>query len=897
MEADKIYLIYAKYVNDVVDSPVVSSPSYMLDAFDIRFLATHQFCNVTRVNEISGFGKMDLFYHVLHYEFEYLENAALIIVVGFNIETFNDYFLNVPTSVPQFRFMKKLCENHLKYVRAYNYVKSKYISSYTHEDVVKHLVDSVNNVIIYHSQIDDHQDILTCNLYPYQKRNIKKMIDIENNPKTMTVQLCGELNLGKVKYCDDGLVPLGESNFITFNSGALVDEVGLGKTIQIIMLSILNPLVGYQPPTLASSASSSSSAPPLPTLFNSKATLIICPNNVCNQWFDEIEQMIKKTHGLKVYKLFTKIHHDKISYSQMFDADFVITTFNFLSNKSYQGVHNVGCGDVTDFATTAVNINIINWHRIAIDEFHELADKPKIIDVVQGLNSKFKWIVTGTPFAHSLNFEKIIQFTSVRNATMSSSNILKNNEIIEHLNTSFFIRNTKESIKNECVVPSIKETNIFLDFSEIERVVYDSYKANSEVDEYNETLVQLCCHPKIADKFNKLIGKCETLDEIKHMMLIYYETDVIELTEKLNQKKQQLATFKHDIKMKIFDLQKYQLSTIGYSSEINLSPPPNTRLFNEINKFIVICDETQPKIIELLSQCGSIDSQVLHTLKVKHDSCERELIKLSKELSGKQSSLEYYKRFLDRIKDIRSKSITHSSSSSSVDASSSSSTSSSNDNDDDDYHKCVICLENVPDYQLVFTICGHMFCRACITSYLNIKKNCPTCRGALEPSQIYAVRGVNDNGDNELGAKLTALITFLKNCDKHVIIFSQWDNMLKLLGSTLSKNGIKNVFCNGNVMHRSKILREFNNTDNTKVIMLSSKNSASGTNLTKAKVIILFDIVNGTTEQIKSIENQAIGRSHRISQKDQVEVIRYIIKDTVEELIYNKCYKDAHILS
>ena len=891
MESDKIYLIYAKYINYELESHAIPSTSYTLDTFDIRFLTAYPFCNITHVEEINGWGKMDPFYHVLQYEFEYLENSALIILVGFNIETLNNYFSISPSSVPQIQFLTKLCENHLKYIRAYTYVKSRFINSHTYSDITKHLIDNVNNInnaTLYYSQINEHSDILTCSLYPYQRRNIKRMIDMENNPKTISIQLNGELNLGKVKYCNNNLVPLAESNLITFNSGALIDEVGLGKTIQMIMLSILNPYVQSS----------------MPSLFNSKATLIICPNNVCNQWFDEVELMIRKTHKLKIYKLFTKIHHDKISYEQALNADFIITTFNFLSNKSYLNIRDVQRHAVTDATNKPINIDIINWHRIVIDEFHELSDKSKLLNIVCNLDSTFRWIMTGTPFSQQSNFEPIIQFTTRMSSDVSLSNILNNNEIVEHLNTSFFIRNTKETIKNECVVPPIKETNIFLDFSEVERVVYDSYKANSDVDEYNETLVQLCCHPKIADKFNKLIGKCETLDEIKHMMLIYYETDVCELTEKFNKKKQQLATFKHDIKIKIFVLQKYQLSTIGYSSEINLSPPPNTLLFDEINKFIVICDDTQVKIIELLSQCGEIESQIIHTLKIKHDSCERELFKLNKELSGKRTSLEYYKRFIDRIKDIRSKSMCHITNgnidatvSSDLATSSSSGSSSNNVTEDDDYNKCVICLENVPDYQLVFTICGHMFCRTCITSYLNIKKNCPTCRGSLEPSQIYSVRGTNENNDNELGAKLTALIAFLKNCDKHVIIFSQWDNMLKLLGATLSKHGIKNVFCNGNVMHRSKILHDFNTTDNTKVIMLSSKNSASGTNLTKAKVIILFDIVNGTTEQIKSIENQAIGRSHRISQKEQVEVIRYIIKDTVEEQIYNKCYKDAHIIS
>jgi SNF2 family DNA or RNA helicase len=70
--------------------------------------------------------------------------------------------------------------------------------------------------------------------------------------------------------------------------------------------------------------------------------------------------------------------------------------------------------------------------------------------------------------------------------------------------------------------------------------------------------------------------------------------------------------------------------------------------------------------------------------------------------------------------------------------------------------------------------------------------------------------------------------------------------------------------------------------------MLSSESAAAGTNLTSASKVILLEPVSGTYEFRKNTEGQAIGRAHRTGQTKQVTVVRFIIKDTIEEEIYNE---------
>jgi SNF2 family DNA or RNA helicase len=116
----------------------------------------------------------------------------------------------------------------------------------------------------------------------------------------------------------------------------------------------------------------------------------------------------------------------------------------------------------------------------------------------------------------------------------------------------------------------------------------------------------------------------------------------------------------------------------------------------------------------------------------------------------------------------------------------------------------------------------------------------------------------------------------------------------------LTEHGITNLFCRGHVWQRDKAIRDFNNSNTIKVIMLSSESAASGTNLTKAEIVILLDPVYGTAEHRRNTEWQAIGRAYRMGQTKTVEVIRFVMENSVEQEIYDsniKHDKDMNINS
>ena len=212
---------------------------------------------------------------------------------------------------------------------------------------------------------------------------------------------------------------------------------------------------------------------------------------------------------------------------------------------------------------------------------------------------------------------------------------------------------------------------------------------------------------------------------------------------------------------------------------------------------------------------------------------------------------------------------------------------------------CTICFDNLINTSL--TSCGHLFCKECLDMSLEYKKICPMCKTDLDGKDIYIINSKKNNNEvnpliKKYGSKLGKLIsivrTIITNDDNRIIIFSQWDKMLNLIGKSLSENGIGNTFVKGNVWSKNSAINKFKIGQDNKVIMLSLSNSASGTNLTEASHIIFVEPVNTNYDEMKAIESQAIGRACRIGQKNKIKVIRILTQNTIEQDIYNNIYSN-----
>ncbi|KAL9618245.1 MAG: hypothetical protein Q9160_007015 [Pyrenula sp. 1 TL-2023] len=78
---------------------------------------------------------------------------------------------------------------------------------------------------------------------------------------------------------------------------------------------------------------------------------------------------------------------------------------------------------------------------------------------------------------------------------------------------------------------------------------------------------------------------------------------------------------------------------------------------------------------------------------------------------------------------------------------------------------------------------------------------------------------------------------------------------------------------------RQKILEEFSHDSNVAVLLMTTGTGAVGLNLTAANFIYIFE-----PQWNPAVESQAVARATRLGQQRSVTVIRYVIRDTFEEV-------------
>ena len=212
---------------------------------------------------------------------------------------------------------------------------------------------------------------------------------------------------------------------------------------------------------------------------------------------------------------------------------------------------------------------------------------------------------------------------------------------------------------------------------------------------------------------------------------------------------------------------------------------------------------------------------------------------------------------------------------------------------------CPICMEELDGLTKTLTPCGHLFCSQCINELHehshNSKIKCAMCRFKYDVTETVVIKNeVNEEEEKTgptLGTKIDHLIKTVKGIveednTKKIIVFSQWDNMLKLISKIFTEYDISHIFVNGSINTVSAKIRKFKIQNDINVVLMSSDKSPSGLNLTEATTIILLDTLNTSKEESQIIEEQAIGRAVRIGQTEQVNVKRFIMRNTVEHDYY-----------
>ena len=158
-----------------------------------------------------------------------------------------------------------------------------------------------------------------------------------------------------------------------------------------------------------------------------------------------------------------------------------------------------------------------------------------------------------------------------------------------------------------------------------------------------------------------------------------------------------------------------------------------------------------------------------------------------------------------------------------------------------------------------------------LTSLLRLRQIC--CHPVL----------VNPKATEAESAKLNALVDLLEPLmeeGQKVLVFSQFVEMLNLIKTEITERGWNHFLLTVGTEDRGALVNEFQQSEGSAVFLISLRAGGFGLNLTAASYVVIYD-----PWWNPAVENQAIDRTHRIGQTNQVIAYRLIIKESIEEKI------------
>lgn len=133
---------------------------------------------------------------------------------------------------------------------------------------------------------------------------------------------------------------------------------------------------------------------------------------------------------------------------------------------------------------------------------------------------------------------------------------------------------------------------------------------------------------------------------------------------------------------------------------------------------------------------------------------------------------------------------------------------------------------------------------------------------------------------------LDKLLKKLRQEGSRVLIFSQMSRLLDILEDYCYLRDYEYCRIDGSTDHEDRInaIDDYNSPNSNKFIfLLTTRAGGLGINLTTADVVILFD-----SDWNPQADLQAMDRAHRIGQKKQVKVFRFVTENAIEEKVLER---------
>lgn len=170
---------------------------------------------------------------------------------------------------------------------------------------------------------------------------------------------------------------------------------------------------------------------------------------------------------------------------------------------------------------------------------------------------------------------------------------------------------------------------------------------------------------------------------------------------------------------------------------------------------------------------------------------------------------------------------------------------------------------------------------------MQLRKCCnhPYLFDGAEPGPPYTTDEHLVNNSAKM-VMLDKLLKRMKAQGSRVLIFSQMSRVLDILEDYSVMREYKYCRIDGSTAHEDRIaaIDDYNREGSEKFLfLLTTRAGGLGINLTSADIVILFD-----SDWNPQADLQAMDRAHRIGQKKQVHVFRFVTENAIEEKVLER---------
>jgi E3 ubiquitin-protein ligase SHPRH len=406
-------------------------------------------------------------------------------------------------------------------------------------------------------------DLLQCKLYPFQERAVRWLLRREDVALEPTGQVrilqsptaALPMNFHQTTDFNDRICyvnhSLGvattkleelQSRYRSVKGGILAEEMGLGKTVELIALMCLHrrqnsPLREVQDDN---------------ELVESRATLIITPPTILQQWIQELQQHApalqvyhyegmnnearRNTGGLQNEDTATQL------VKRLTDNDVVVTTYNVIAKE----VHYVE--EVPDrnlrrkkpvYERPKSPLTQISWWRVCLDEAQKVESGVSNAAIVARKIPRVNaWAVSGTPLKKDhKDLFGLLMFLQYEPWCVSQrlwDRLVKfHRPLFGALMGEIAIRHSKEFVRDDLRLPPQSRQTITVPFTAIEEQYYgqmftqmceevgldgkgaplddewdpSSQKVTESMRQWLVRLRQICLHPEVGGRNRRALGR------------------------------------------------------------------------------------------------------------------------------------------------------------------------------------------------------------------------------------------------------------------------------------------------------------------------------------------------------------------------------------------------------